>query len=205
MVRRRRFSVICTARSWPHAALRTPSTSAKSNRLGRLRNRCCDERCRGYCSPRAGRALPDPTFPASEWVVRRSGMAVQPPFSRGRGCRSASEGHREAGHRHSQNPLALALWDSHILRFEGECEAFSYCCEALPTIAHGFGAWGFIITVPAAQPGDGPTDPGQRAGRMGVALAVGLALQTEAQRGRGGDLLGTSLAGRELPSRASTS
>jgi putative transposase len=30
------------------------------------------------------------------------------PFSRGRGCRSATEGHGEAGRRHSQNPLALA-------------------------------------------------------------------------------------------------
>jgi hypothetical protein len=83
------------------------------------------------------------------------------------------------------------------LRFAGECEAFSYWCEALPTVAHGFGAWGSVITVPAAQPSDDPTDPGQRAGRMGVALAVGFALQTEAQRGRGGDLLGTcNVAGR---------
>jgi hypothetical protein len=39
-------------------------------------------------------------------------------------------------------PMAKALWGSHILRFAGECEAFSYCCEALPTVAHGFGAWG---------------------------------------------------------------
>jgi hypothetical protein len=31
------------------------------------------------------------------------------PFSRGRGCRSASEGHGEAGHRQSQNPLDLAM------------------------------------------------------------------------------------------------
>jgi len=43
--------------------------------------------------------------------VRRSGSFVKEgwPSGRGRGCRSASEGHGEAGHRHPQNPPALAV------------------------------------------------------------------------------------------------
>lgn len=40
MARPSRFSVISTARSWPHAAIRTASTFAGLNKPGRLRNRC---------------------------------------------------------------------------------------------------------------------------------------------------------------------
>jgi hypothetical protein len=56
----------------------TTSTSAGCGAFGRLRNRCCDERCRVCYNPRAGRPLPDPTFRASERVVRQRGMAIRP-------------------------------------------------------------------------------------------------------------------------------
>jgi hypothetical protein len=73
----RRLDLMRESLDWQRA-IRIASTSAWLNKPGRPRNRCCDERCRVRYNPRAGRALPDPTFRASEWVVRRRGLAVGP-------------------------------------------------------------------------------------------------------------------------------
>jgi hypothetical protein len=57
--------------------VRITSTSVRSQRPGRLRNRCCDGRWRGRKNPRVGRALLCPAFYRTpERVVRRREMQI---------------------------------------------------------------------------------------------------------------------------------
>src|SRR6516164_5205959 len=56
--------------------------------------------------------------------------------------------------------------------------------ELVPTGAHGFGPWRFVIAIPAAKPGDDPGQPGQRPRRVWVLLALRLAFQSRPDRCR---------------------
>jgi hypothetical protein len=62
---------------------------------------------------------------------------------RRRGCRSASEGHGEAGNRHSQNPLALAPKRSSVQHYPdlaNEQDGPSCCLQAISERATRYGA-----------------------------------------------------------------
>ena len=83
----------------------------------------------------------------------------------------------------------LYLRDSNKLE-PPHCEggAFEHRLKALPAIGHGFGPRLAIVTVPAAEPGRNPRQPGERAFRPGVFLALRCAFKATGDGGGQFDL-----------------
>ena len=58
-------------------------------------------------------------------------------------------------------------------------EAVEHGGEALPTGGHGLGAGWLVVAVPAAEPGNHPCEPGERAFAVSVLLPLGLAFECD--------------------------
>src|SRR4051812_9117337 len=86
--------------------------------------------------------------------------------------------------RRSTSPLQLR--DSCILPSHCKSIAFSSVGEFGPAGSHGFWAGRLVVAIPPAETGDDPGEPGKRAWRMWILLALGSAFE------RGADGFGRS-------------